>query len=155
MQLLPQIKVTTYNTDNVRRVASDFHELPFPDSAFEVVYIASALHHTEHWESVLDEMIRVTASGGIMILQNEPLNRNFCFYKFRTNRPNQFLPIEEELKHLGILSTVAEPYPGSRPETLFGMIENQKMQLGDVLAKLSSAGEITHLSVDSDICISD
>ncbi|MCH5374543.1 MAG: class I SAM-dependent methyltransferase, partial [Planctomycetes bacterium] len=31
---------------SVRRVAADFHDLPFHDEEFDIVYIASALHHT-------------------------------------------------------------------------------------------------------------
>jgi Methyltransferase domain len=140
--------------ETVRRVAVDFHDLPFPDAAFDVVYISSALHHTLRWEVVLKQLMRVTAQGGILILQNEPCQREFCFYKFPTNRPDSFRAVETELDRLGILKTIAEPYPGSRPESLFGMIENQTMPLRDIVSLLESHGVIESLLLDSGICMS-
>ena len=38
-------------------------------------------------EQLVDEMTRVLAPGGLLILDNEPCQREFCFYRFRTNRP--------------------------------------------------------------------
>ena len=120
-----------------------------------IVYIASALHHTLKWQIVLKELLRVTAPEGLLILQNEPCQRHFCFYKFPTNRPGSFRPIEEELQREGILQTIAEPFPGSRPEALFGMIENQQMPLLEILQILSSEGTIENLSINSSNCMSD
>lgn len=133
----------------VRRVAVDFHDLPFPDGAFDIVYICSALHHTRRWQEALQELLRVTAPGGLLILPNEPCRREFCFYKFPTNRPTAFRPVESELERLGILRTVAEPFLGSRPESLYGMVENQQMPLPEILQLLRSHGTIEFLSVDS------
>lgn len=142
------------DSDLVRRVAIDFHDLPFPDGAFDIVYIASALHHTLNWQTVLKEMQRVIAPSGLLILQNEPCLRHFCFYKFPTNRSDAYRPIETELQQQGILKTIAEPYPGSRPEALFGMVENQKIPLYEILQILEDEGTIENLSIDSSICMS-
>jgi SAM-dependent methyltransferase len=133
----------------VRRVAVDFHDLPFADGAFDIVYICSALHHTLRWQVALRQLLRVTAPGGLLILSNEPCHREFCFYKFPANRPAAFRPVESELDRLGILRTVAEPFLGSRPETLYGMVENQKMPLPEILQLLRGQGTIEFLSVDS------
>ena len=57
---------------SVKRVAADFHDLPFVDGQFDIVYISSALHHTWSWQIVLNEMIRVLATGGILYLEKEP-----------------------------------------------------------------------------------
>lgn len=141
-------------TAQVRRVAIDFHDSPFPDGAFDVVYICSALHHTLRWEMVLEELLRVTAPDGIVILQNEPCRRDFCFYKFSTNRLDSRRPVESELERQGILKVIAEPYLGSRPEALFGMIENQKMPLPDILHVLSRRDTIVSLTIDSQSCMS-
>jgi SAM-dependent methyltransferase len=141
--------------DDVRRVAVDFHELPFFDEEFDVVYISSALHHTLRWKDVLSELLRVTKKDGVLMLQNEPCEREFCFYRFPTNRPDSFRRSESELDRLGILRTVAEPYPGSRPESLFGMIENQRMPLDDITSMLEEHGVIESLEIDSTSCISD
>jgi hypothetical protein len=89
-----------------------------------------------------------------LILQNEPCQRHFCFYKFPTNRPASYRPLEVELERQGIINTIAEPYPGSRPETLFGMIENQKIPLTEVLRILTSKGAVEWLSIDSTVCMS-
>ncbi len=142
------------DTGRVRRVAADFHDLPFPDGAFDIVYISSALHHTLRWETVLEQLLRVTANGGLLILQNEPCRREFCFYKFPTNRPSSFRPVEAELDRLGILKTVAEPFPGSRPESLFGMIENQSMPLSAMLQLMGTHGVFEELDIDSQNCMS-
>lgn len=139
----------------VRRVAVDFHQLPFADASFDVVYISSALHHTLRWEIVLGELLRVTAGKGILILQNEPCHREFCFYKFSTNRPDAYRPVEALLAQQGILKTVAEPFPGSRPEALFGMIENQTMPISGILAALEAVGSVVSLEIDSDVVMSD
>ena len=149
-----QAQLGGLDSGRVRRVAVDFHDLPFPDGSFEIVYIASALHHTLRWQTVLKELQRVTTPGGLLILQNEPCRRHFCFHKFPTNRPGAYRPLEAELQRHGLLQTVAEPYPGSRPETLFGMIENQKMPLPEILQILSSEGTIESLSINSSICLS-
>ena len=137
------------DASQARRVAVDFHDLPFPDGAFDVVYICSALHHTLRWQVVLKELLRVAAPGGLLILPNEPCHREFCFYKFPTNRPDAFRPVETELERLDIIRTVAEPFLGSRPETLYGMVENQKMPLPEILQLLGSQGTIEYLSINS------
>lgn len=142
------------DVDCVRRVAVDFHDLPFSDGEFDIVYISSALHHTLRWKMVLQELFRVTANGGLLVLQNEPCKREFCLYKFPTNRPESFRLAEVELDKLGILKTIAEPYPGSRPESLFGMIENQAMVLSEMLSIMRSQGVLENLDIDSTICMS-
>jgi ubiquinone/menaquinone biosynthesis C-methylase UbiE len=149
-----QAQQNQLDPSRVRRVAIDFHDLPFSDGSFDVVYIASALHHTLRWQTVLKELQRVTVPGGLLILQNEPCRREFCFYKFSTNRPDSFRPIEIELQQSGILNTIAEPYLGSRPEMLFGMVENQKMPLPEILEILNSEGIVESLSINSSICMS-
>ena len=140
--------------DRVRRAAVDFHDLPFDDGEFDIVYIASALHHTLRWQTVLKELMRVLASDGILILQNEPINRDFCFYGFETNRPGEYRPVEAELDRQGILQTVAQPYPGSRPEALFGMVENQNMPITEIMKVIKSQGAIEQLDIDFNICMS-
>jgi len=131
----------------VKRVAADFHDFPFTDGQFDVVYIASALHHTLSWQTVLQEMIRVVAPGGLLFLDNEPCQREFSFYKFCTNRLEQFRPFEQKLYQTGILETIAEPFLGSRPESLFGMVENQNIPINEFFNILLEAGTIEHKSL--------
>lgn len=139
--------------DRTRLVAADFHTLPFEDSQFHIVYICSALHHTWNWQQVLAELTRVLAPGGLLLLENEPCRREFCFYRFRTNRINNFTPFETRLDQLGIVRTVAEPYLGSRPETLFGMVENQTIPLDELKRAVENACDLLECSVTPEVCM--
>jgi SAM-dependent methyltransferase len=130
---------------DVSRVACDFHDLPFEDDQFDLVYMASALHHTWSWQTVVRELMRVLAPRGLLYLQNEPLHRALALYKFRTNRAEAMRPFEKALADQGVLRTVADPIPGSRPEILFGMIENQTIPLAGLKSELTKDGSIVRL----------
>jgi SAM-dependent methyltransferase len=134
-------------------VAGDFHALPFETNSFDVVFICSALHHTWKYETVVSELQRVLAPGGLLLLLNEPCHRQCCFYGFRTNRPSNFTGFESALNDLGIIRTFAEPYLGSRPETLFGMIENQTIHLRHLLHLLNSSTKVIHLVLAPEECM--
>jgi SAM-dependent methyltransferase len=136
-------------------VAGDFHALPFEANSFDVVYIASAIHHTWKYERVISELQRVLAPGGLLLLLNEPCHRLCCFYGFRTNRPASFSKFENVLNDMGIIRTFAEPYLGSRPETLFGMIENQTIPLRRLLELLNSGTKIIKLNLTPEDCMGD
>ena len=142
-------------TTNVRRVAGDFHSLPFEDACFDFAYISSAVHHTLNWKKVVTEMMRCASPQGVIYFDNEPCRRDACFYGFRTNRMNAFTPFEKELHDLGMLRTFAEPYLGSRPETLFGMIENQRIPLYEFIAEIERHAEIVALHLTPEICMGD
>jgi SAM-dependent methyltransferase len=140
-------------TDGTTCVAGDFHELPYEDDQFDVVYICSALHHTWRWQRVVSEMLRVLAPGGILFLENEPCRRHFCHYRFRANRPERFGDLEQALDRLGILRTVAEPFPSTRPETLFGMVENQTIPIAALCAALAAKCSPLAITVNPEICM--
>ncbi|RZB38073.1 MAG: hypothetical protein SRB2_00419 [Desulfobacteraceae bacterium Eth-SRB2] len=153
LELGHKIADGTGKNGDVRRVAGDFHDLPFEDATFDFVFICSALHHTLRWKKVLDEMIRVLAPNALLFVENEPCLRKACFYGFRTNREDDFTPFEKELNSSGILRTFAEPYPGSRPETLFGMIENQRIPLDELLGEMSRKAHILELELKPESCM--
>ncbi len=136
-----------------RLVIGDFHDLPFEDETFDCVYLSSALHHTWRFQDVMRELIRVVAPGGLIFLENEPCLRRACFYKFRCNREGDFTKLEQTLSEEGWLRTVAEPYVGSRPETLFGMIENQRMPIDELIALAGTAGSSCKVDVTPEICM--
>lgn len=139
--------------DNPRLVAGDFHALPFEDDSFHLVYISSALHHTWNYAAVLRELVRVTAPGGLLFLENEPTERLLCCHKFRCNRLHDFTPFEKRLTALDMIRTVAEPYVGSRPEYLFGMIENQTIPLPELFGILGEKCEMEHLELTPEQCM--
>lgn len=122
--------------DSVELVAGDFHDLPFASDYFDVVYIFAALHHSRDFKRVLSEVHRVMAPNGLLCVFQEPFKREACFYKFRTNRLGKLTNFEKALETEEILTTVAEPTPGSRDEILFGMIENQEIMLPEWIENL-------------------
>lgn len=136
-----------------RLVAADLHDLPFEDGQFHLVYVCSTLHHASDWEKALAELMRVVAPGGLLFLENEPCLREFCFYRFRTNRLHAFTPFEQALDSLGVIRTVAEPYLGSRPETLFGMIENQSIGLDAMLTAMGERCELVEMQLSPESCM--
>ena len=140
-------------TEGTRLVAGDFHRLPFEDGQFDFVFICSALHHTMRWQQLLEDLIRVVRPGGLLLLQNEPLLREFCFYKFRTNRIENFTPFEKKLDELEIIRTVAQPYLGSRPESMFGMVENQSIPLDSMLDVLAQDCRTLELTLNPEVCM--
>ncbi len=132
----------TKRPNEVRLIAADFHKLPFESDSFDLVFMSASLHHTWRWQTVLAEIQRVVAPRGLLILNQEPSARACCFYRFRSNRIDQFTPFEKHLHEVGILRTIAEPFIGSRPETVFGMIENQTIQLAELIEALEGPTEI-------------
>jgi SAM-dependent methyltransferase len=140
-------------TEGTRLVAGDFHRLPFEDGQFDFVFICSAVHHTMRWQQLLENLIRVVTPGGLVLLQNEPVLREFCFYKFRTNRIESFTPFEKKLHELGIIRTVAQPYLGSRPESLFGMVENQSIPLDSLLGILAKDCRTLEITLNQEACV--
>jgi hypothetical protein len=82
-----------------------------------------AFGYTGSYAKEVSEAHYTATPGGLVLLQNEPVLREFCFYKFRTNRIESLTPFEKKLDELGIIDTVAQPYLGSRPESMFGMVE--------------------------------
>lgn len=129
-------------------ITGDFHDLPFENCSFDLVYIASAIHHTEQYTTVIKELQRVLTPEGLLIILNEPYQREACFYKFRCNRSYALTSFEKQLKELGLLRTIAEPHPGSRDEALFGMIENQQIPLRKFLSTLSTNCEIDEVKTN-------
>ena len=142
LRLGRELAGVTKRPDAVRLIAADFHRLPFENDSFDLVFMSASLHHTWRWQTVLAEVQRVVAPQGLLILNQEPSARSCCFYRFRSNRIDQFTPFEQHLYDVGILRTIAEPFIGSRPETVFGMIENQRIQLSELIEALEGPTEI-------------
>lgn len=134
-------------------VSGDFHDLPFHEGFFDVVFIASAIHHTRRPERVLTECLRVLAQDGLFIMENEPCTRLFSFYKFSSNREDSFTPFEKHLAKKGLLRTISSPFYGSRPEELFGMIENAHIPLSLYTDTVLADAEIVEKFVNYGICM--
>ncbi len=134
-------------------VACDFHRLPFQDYWFDFVYIASSVHHSRTPEVVLAEAVRVLSHDGILYLQNEPCTRLFSFYQFLSNREDQFTAFERRLADKGLLRTLSSPFYGARSESLFGMVENDKIPLSLYLKEVGGECDIVELGHDYKACM--
>lgn len=108
-------------------VAGDFHDLPFNDGWFDLVFVASSVHHTWRPWKVMEEMLRVVRPGGIVHISNEPIGRTAGLYAFRGNRANERSAYENGIESFGLTATISSPFPGSRAEALFGIIENDRI----------------------------
>lgn len=122
-------------------VASDFHDLPFSSGYFDLVFISSAVHHTFRPWIVLDELFRVVRPGGVLHIENEPVGRGFCLYQFRSNREASRTPFERAVEERGLTRILSSPFPGSRDEEMFGMIENDRIPLDIYLDAFARHGE--------------
>jgi SAM-dependent methyltransferase len=57
-------------------VRGDLRRLPFVDGTFQAALIVHILHLIEDWEGVLDELVRVIAPGGVLLLGGESGGRS-------------------------------------------------------------------------------
>lgn len=130
-------------------VAGDFHDLPFADGYFDIVFCSACIHHTWRPAQVLRELARIVRPGGLVHLDTEPVLRAACFYQFRSRRPEAYSGIEAVAETLGMIPTLSSPYPGSRSEQLFGMIENDRIPLGTYLRTISETTDIVELKLES------
>lgn len=137
------------------QVAGDFHDMPFSSGYFDVVFIASAVHHTWRPWDVMREALRVVRPGGIFRCENEPIGRKACFYQFRCNRHDRFTAFEQAIEDKGLTYTYSSPFPGSRAEELFGMIENDRIPLDMYVSPALEVGEIVESDLDSAVLVGD
>jgi ubiquinone/menaquinone biosynthesis C-methylase UbiE len=60
---------------NIDFIISDACNLPFPNETFDLVYVKDVLHHIQNHEDALEEIIRVTKTGGqIIIIESNRYN---------------------------------------------------------------------------------
>ncbi len=152
LKLGRRIAAVSKDEQKPKLVAGDFHNLPFKDDTFDFVYISAALHHTWRYQIVGRELQRVLTPGGILYIMGEPCLREACFYKFRANRPN-YTQMEQKMNDLGILRFAAEQFTGSRPEYLFGMVENMQMPLQSLHNLFSESCDILEITLNPEYCM--
>src|SRR4051812_10372097 len=56
--------------DRVRFETADVRSLPFPDDAFDLVVCFEVIEHVDEQESALDELRRVLAPGGLLVVSS-------------------------------------------------------------------------------------
>lgn len=79
--------------DNVRLEPGDLNDLPFPDGGFDLVVCFEAIEHFADPFSVLDELTRVLAPGGVLLVSSP--NRE-AYPPGNPHHHHEFLPAELE-----------------------------------------------------------
>ncbi|MEW6419172.1 MAG: class I SAM-dependent methyltransferase [Nitrospirota bacterium] len=111
------------------RVCCDAGKIPLKDNSIKFVFAFQTLHHFIDPTPVIKEIKRVLVDGGIFLFADEPVKRRLSLNLYRTRREDSFNRVEKLLKRAGLLRYISEAYFGSREETIFGIMENQKITL--------------------------
>lgn len=111
------------------RICCDARWLPFQDKAFRLTYCFQTLHHFADPGPILKEVQRVLAPGGYFYLSEEPIRRWLCLNLYRCERLEDLQGFDKWLYDTGLLRYVAEAYVGSKPESTWGIMENQSISL--------------------------
>ena len=119
------------------RICGDARWLPFVDEAFSFIYSFQTLHHFRNIGPVIGEIERVLRKGSYFYFAEEPVRRWLCLYLYRCDRPENLTGLNKWLLDRGLLEFIAEAYPGSRDETSWGIVENQKISLREWDRRLS------------------
>ena len=69
-QIANLIQIDRENLEGIDKIA-DATDLPFKDNSFDVVLFLRVLHHINNFNQALNEALRVTKSGGVILL-SEP-----------------------------------------------------------------------------------
>jgi len=111
------------------RICCDARWLPFQDKTFQLTYCFQTLHHFADPGPILREVQRVLAPGGYFYLSEEPIRRWLCLNLYRCERLEDLKGFDQWLYETGLLRYVAEAYVGSKPESTWGIMENQSISL--------------------------
>ncbi len=63
-------------------IVADAENIPYPEAVFDLVYSWGVIHHSQDTFKALDEIIRVTKSGGIIKLMIYNRYSLFAFYRW-------------------------------------------------------------------------
>lgn len=86
-------------------ICSDANTLPFKSNSFPFVFIYESLHHFPHPQPVLEEIKRVLAPGGILLMGAEPIKQSFQIPLWR--RPTKLRVWEKALKAILVLPFIS------------------------------------------------
>jgi SAM-dependent methyltransferase len=113
------------------RVAGDALKLPFRDGSLRLVLACQMLSQFMNIESVVVEVKRVLAPGGVFLFVEEPLRRLLSLRLYRCPYRNRMKPWERTLDDWGLLGYLVKDVIGAEQEESFGIRQNHSMYLRD------------------------
>ena len=112
-------------------VAGDALHLPFKDNSLRMVVAFQMLSQFMDIESVILEVKRVLAPGGIFVFAEEPMRRLLTARIYRCPYYDTMKPWERKLSDWGLLGFLVKDVIGAHQEESFGIHQNHRMYLSD------------------------
>ncbi|MGJ5813936.1 methyltransferase domain-containing protein [Paludibaculum fermentans] len=109
--------------------AGDATRLPFRDNSLAFVMSFQTLSQFLDIESVIREVHRVLAPGGVYYFAEEPVRRKLTMRVYRAPYPERMKPFEKRLYDSGLLDFMAMDVIGADQEESFGIRQNHRFGL--------------------------
>ena len=113
------------------RIAGDGGKLPFRDGSIRFVMTFQTLSQFMDLDSLLAEIARVLAPGGIFLFAEEPMRRLLSLRLYRCPYYDTMKSWERKLFDWGLLGYVVRDVIGAEQEESFGIRQNHRMYLND------------------------
>lgn len=125
--------------------AGDATHLPFRDNSLAFVMSFQTLSQFLDLESVVREVHRVLAPGGVFYFAEEPVRRQLTLRLHRAPYPDRMKPLEKWCYENGLLDFVATDVIGAHQEESFGIRQNHRFGLREWSDLLNSYFSETRL----------
>lgn len=109
--------------------AGDATRLPFRDNSLAFVMSFQTLSQFLDIESVVREVHRVLAPGGVFYFAEEPVRRKLTLRRYRAPYPERMTVWEKRLYENGLLDFIASDVIGAHQEESFGIRQNHRFGL--------------------------
>jgi ubiquinone/menaquinone biosynthesis C-methylase UbiE len=113
------------------RIAGDGGKLPFRDGSIRFVMTFQTLSQFMDLDSLLAEIARVLAPGGILLFAEEPMRRLLSLRLYRCPYYDTMKGWERKLFDWGLLGYLVRDVIGAEQEESFGIRQNHRMYLND------------------------
>ena len=111
--------------------AGDATRLPYRDNSLAFVMSFQTLSQFLDVESVVREVHRVLAPGGVFYFAEEPVRRQLTLRLHRAPYPDRMRPMEKWFYDSGLLDFVAMDVIGADQEESFGIRQNHRFGLSE------------------------
>ena len=125
--------------------AGDATHLPYRDNSLAFVMSFQTLSQFLDVESVIREIHRVLAPGGVYYFAEEPVRRKLTLRLHRAPYPDRMRPMEKWFYESGLLDFVAMDVIGADQEESFGIRQNHRFGLREWSHLLGAYFEETRL----------